>query len=104
MFAASSKLKDAGASVTCRRSSPPARHKCNHFPRDSPPQTPCNGRQNKERWKDTHVGLRAAVERGPSDSLFRYFKGVVEAALYCAHRTIKMLLPRLLVVSPRDGG
>ena len=41
--------------------------------------------------EDTHIGLRAAVKRGPSDSQSRYFKRVAKVALYCAHRTSTFL-------------
>ena len=37
--------------------------------------------------------------RGPSDLLRPFLEGVAEAALYCAHRTIYMLPPSLLVIS-----
>ena len=39
-----------------------------------------------------------------SDTFYLLIKGVAEAALYCAHRTIYMLPPSSLVISLRDGG
>ena len=41
----------------------------------------------------------ATLKRDLSDPLSRYFTGVAKVALYCAHRTIYILPPRLLVSS-----
>ena len=47
-------------------------------------------------------GVRSFGLRSSSESrliLHAFLKGVAEAALYCAHRTIYMLSPSLLVMS-----
>jgi len=55
-----------------------------------------------QKIKRSAMDIRTLISRGLPIS-HTFLGGVVEAALYCTHRMIYMLLPSLLVISPGMG-